>query len=441
MDYEDAIKMADPNQAIKERFYQDFIKPYLTEEPSPQMYDYFLHAGYQAWRFGVKNDDIKNMLFVESICEELQKRNSKDFFTLLGEIFSEHENARMRKRESERNFYSSSNSENVETKFTNAVRHYKVFFESEFRLWGTIVYYFICNVMGIKNKASDTKSFINVASSEKLFAIKEVKTVLPKGDVKDLVKGLDNEIRNAGEGHDSYEITDSNTILLKVIDPETGKQKGSKQIELTYGELEGLIQLCRKTIWVLETGVMIYFNNTLEARKGVANSRPLKVREIEGHLSSFAYNRWFILENFAYNKKVNIVEFDLKYVNRKIGKSGEVLFSTGEKFDLIDVETSVKYREQILGIIQYLIRMILPDQLPYLRVRIINKQSETTDLEFEPKELTKLTLEKSEKNIPKLIKGRYPRGEYRMVNSVSVPYGTRALVSALLTAKSYKIVN
>lgn len=54
MNYDDSVKTLQPSMAIKQRFYSEFIVPYLKKEPSGQELSYFLDQGWHAWRVGVK---------------------------------------------------------------------------------------------------------------------------------------------------------------------------------------------------------------------------------------------------------------------------------------------------------------------------------------------------------------------------------------------------
>jgi len=51
----------------------------------------------------------------------------------------------------------------------------------------------------VKNKASDTQSYVFIGSGEKFHALRDIKTSLINGNPKDLINGFDNEVRNAGD--------------------------------------------------------------------------------------------------------------------------------------------------------------------------------------------------------------------------------------------------
>ncbi len=351
MDYEDAIKMADPPSTIKNVLYKKYIKPYLKREPVEDLYRYFLHQGYEAWRFSVKKEDINNMLFVEWMCEELLKNGEEDLIVLIENVMVERFEIQKKLHQSEADYFNLKNSDPIDKRFSTAIRHYKVFYENELRLWATVPFYYVSK-LGIKTRGSTPDTFIQIAASDKLHTLKNVQTILAKGDVKELVKGFSNEIRNAGEGHDRYEITDNDTILLHIVDPHTGKSKGSKQIELTYSQLVQKIDECRKRIWILRNGVYLFLNNNPVLGQKIKRTKPLSLREIKSTLESFTDNRWLLLKEFDIDKERKNLSLEVHYYKKKIGRSEELLFGNGERYDVVSIRKIVKYHDQILGVIQ-----------------------------------------------------------------------------------------
>lgn len=429
----------EPNETIKNKFYSTYFVPYLKIQPHPHHLGYFYDQSWKAWRLKIGKKELKNMLFVEWMCEELHKNHELELKGLLSSILESSHDAIVRIQQSEKAYFESNSSDDIAKKFSHALRHYKVFFESELRLWGSLPYFFICKSFGVKTKCVDPESFVNLPASKKYHALKNIKTVLAKGNIKNLVSAFDNEVRNAGEGHDSYEITDEGTAVLHIIDPKTGLHRGSKTLELTYSELHNLIDLCRKNIWVLKNGIMVFINNNRAFANTFIRTNPLKIREIKALVSDFANQRWLDLSGFSIDKKQNAVKMKLQYFKKKVGVSKELIFGSGEKYDLIDIETKVEYRDQVLGIIQFLISLWDQPTLPNLKIELFDeKEKKIASLVYEAPELNKL-LSGKKGEIPKPSSGVVPDKKYKMISTVRVPYGSRTAMEKLIKARGYTV--
>lgn len=429
----------EPNQTIKNRFYSSYFASYLKINPRPYHLGYFYDQAWTAWRLRIGRSELKNMLFVEWMCEELLKNHEPGLKRLISCILENSHDAIVRIQQSEKAFFESGGSDDIAEKFSHALRHYKVFFESELRLWGSLPYFFICRSFGVKTKCVDPESFVNLPASKKYHALKSIKTVLARGEIKNLVSAFNNEVRNAGEGHDSYEITDEGTAVLHIIDPKTGLHRGSKTLELSYPELHNLIDLCRKNIWVLKNGIMVFINNKRSFANAVIRINPLKIREIKALVSDFANERWLDLFDFSIDKRQNAVKMKLQYFEKKVGVSKELVFGSEEKYDLIDIETRVKYRDQVLGIIQFLVSLWDQPALPNLEIELFDeKEKKIADLTYEASELNKLLLGKKG-GVPKPSSGTMLDKQYKMISTVKVPYGSRAVMEKLIKAKGYTV--
>lgn len=438
MNYDDAVKTGQPSLAMKQKFYSDFIEPYLKREPKGQELSYLFDQGWHAWRLNVKKEDIRNMLFVELMCEQLDKREQNAFAELVSYLLDETNDAQIRIHNSEKIFYEA---ETVEDKFISAVRHYKVFFETEFRLWGTVPYFFACKILGLKNSGSTPDTYVKIPASTKYYMLKNIKTLLPNGDIKELVKGFDTELRNAGDGHDSYELTDNDTIIMHVINPNTGKPVGSKKIELTYSELDRIISICRKSIWILRNGLSIFLTNNPEFKKKLQKHRLLKVSEIKASVESFAQDRRMSIANFNVSKDRKNVDISIAFNPQIEGIGGELLFGNGERYDLINLRMPVKAKYQIISILQSIVYLFIEGSTPDIFVQVYNDKKELiAKLEYESKELTKLFQPKKEENIPIPKTGNVPDFTYHYIGEVKVPYGMRSMAIAHLKSQGYDVI-
>lgn len=439
MNYDDAVKMAQPSMAMKQKFYSDFIQPHLKEEPTGEKLAYMFDQGWHAWRLDVKKEDVKNMLFVEKMCQQLYQKEETAFIELISFLLEEINDAQMRMHNSEKSFYEAGN---IEDKFISAVKHYKVYFETEFRIWGTIPYFFACKRLGLKNEGSTPDTYVKISASTKFFMLKNIKTLLPDGDIKELVKGFDTELRNAGDGHDSYEFTDNDTILMHVLNPKTGKPIGSKKIELTYGELDKIISLCRKSIWVLRNGATIFLNNNPDFRKKLKSNRPIKVSEIKASVEDFAENRRMYLDAFNISKDKKHVDISLRFKPQdRVGRGGELLFGNGERYDLINTKHTQQAKHLIISVFQYLVYILKQGNTPEIFAEIFNDKKESiAKLEYEPKELLKFFLPTKEENIPIPRVGTVPDFPYSFIAETKVPYGKKASAILHLKSKGFDVV-
>ena len=439
MNYDNAVKMAQPSMAIKQKFYSDFIEPYLKHEPKGQHLAYYMDQGWHAWRLGVKKEDIKNMLFVEKMCEELSKKDEKVFAELASFLLDDMDGAEIRTRTSEKNFYEA---KEIEEKFISAVKHYKVYFETQFRIWGTVPFFYASKILGLKNEGSTPETYVKISASTKYYMLKNIKTILLNGDLKDLVKGFDTELRNAGDGHDSYDLTDNNTILMLVLNPKTGKQVGSKTIELTYGELDNMISLCRKSIWVLRNGFSIFLNNNPEFRKKINSTRPIKISEIKSSVGSFAEERRMYLQTFDMSSDRKHIDIGLMFSPPEtVGRGGELLFGNGEKYDLVNIKQPMQAKYQIISVLQYLVYILKKENIPEIFAEIFDyKKKVIAKLEYDPEELAKFFLPKKEENIPIPKVGSVPDFSNPFIYEVKVPYGMRETAILVLKSKGYDVV-
>ena len=136
MDYEKAVKTTQPSLQIKDVPFQKYINPLLGKKPPPEMHRYFLNQGYLAWRLSIKKSDISNLKFIEWLCEQLLKSCESDLIEILSSILDKQHDTTVILNESERNYYQASDTK-LETRVSNTLRHYKVFFEN-LKIWGTI---------------------------------------------------------------------------------------------------------------------------------------------------------------------------------------------------------------------------------------------------------------------------------------------------------------
>jgi len=432
MEYDDITKHTAPSLNIKQRFYEVYIQPYLKKKPNSENLAYLLDQAWNAWRLNIGKEETKRTLFVEWMCVELMKQDEDNFITLISKLLSETHDVGVRAETAERNVYNAKISKNQERIFRDILEQYKVFFENDFKFWATIPYYYICKVYGVKSEGKTPESYISIGASEKFHTLKNIHTSLAQGNPQDLVFGFDNEIRNAGAGHESWEITDKGTALLHVIDPKSGEPKGAKEIELTERQLEDLIKQCRRTMWILRMGLTIFLNNNPDFVAKLKRNKDFKVKEIERCLEEFADNRWFSIKEFIINEGRTEIRLGLKYSPKILGEQGQVFFGKAERYDLVKIEEETEYRYQILDILKYLVASFF-QKPPEIKLKIWDeKDILLADLRYEPTELQKLYLDAAEENIPKSQNGELPSLKCMIAYEIRVPFGQRAVFEKIL---------
>ena len=169
--------------------------------------------------------DLRATKFIESLCEQLYIENEQEFLQVAGSIIDAANDTGLRMEQAEETLYNALTGSEVETIFSAQLNLYKTLFESDFRLYGIVPYFYLCRKYGKTYEVKDAEKFVEVSAGEKFQTIRNTKIPLSNGNFPDLVSSFDNHIRNAGAGHDRWETTDKKTVILKVVDDKSGKEK------------------------------------------------------------------------------------------------------------------------------------------------------------------------------------------------------------------------
>jgi hypothetical protein len=438
-DYDKIKGTTTPPSAILDHFYLKYIRPYLKSAPSFLQLSYLKEQAYLAWRLEVGSNDLFNMQFVQWICSSLSESNFDDLSELLSGIFQETNDTDMKTEVAERNVYNSQSSNDQYRIFGELNRLYKVFFDNEFRLWATIPYYFLCKKYKIKNRGITPLSYVSIGAGEKFQSISNMHTTLPQGNFHDLVNGFDNEIRNAGEGHDSWEVTDKNTILFNVIDPKSGSSKGQK--EFSIRQLNELIDICRKTIWILKMGIVIFMENNPEIYKKINRTKLIKISEIKRNVESFAEDRSFSLEEFSINEDRSQAKIGLKYKPRLSGEGGRAYIGREAAYDIVSLKDYIKYKHRAFGVIQFLLRYAFDEgNAPEIELKIFNEDGKSIgDAAYKSDEVEKLFHGPKQEIEPIPYRGQISEEEMTITAEFPVPYGSGQIMQKKLTEIMKKI--
>jgi len=413
-----------PGDAVKGVLYERYLKPHLKRKPNNEHLNFLLDNAWAAFMLDVGTDSIRAMLFVEWMCVQLATSDAKATGSLVSCLFQEDFDSVGRVSRGEENLRASRGES--EKWLVAAIDLYKVYFESEYRLWGTVPFCFVSRSFKLKTHYEDPTSVVHVAASEKFKAIKDRKIEIPQGNLSTLTEGFDSNIRNAGTGHDRWEITDKGTILLDVRSPYTGEQVGPERIEFSESQLNELLRQVRRTIWVLKMGVVIFSINNPDVCQLATRSKDVKIKEIELHLRRMTRDRCLELTSFDCPQDKSAIRLGLKTIRSEASIGGAVFASPRERFDLITVETTVSYSTQLLGVMQFLlVEFFEREKIPIVSVECVDADGKKIGAAtYEPNELLKL-LEKPP-GIPTPKDGSLPNGEYSMLGDVRVPFGKRA---------------
>ncbi len=422
MDYDEISELSEGNMAFNSRFYEIYIAPLLQQKPNDGMYKFLLSHADEAWRLGIDRKDLKLVKFVENICQNLQKENENNLAKLFSSVIDEQHDTAVKTRSADRSLWEAKRDENFESVINSLLEIYKVYFENEFRLWSSVIYYYVCQRYKIKTRASNLESFVYVGASEKFQAIKNIKVSFGGGNPKDLVKGFDNQIRNCGAGHDRWEILDNNNILLNKIKSESGEKKG--EIEITKEQLEEYVKLCRKSIWILKTGIIIFSINNPDFGKKLEEKKIKKVSAIEEEAREFAKNRLFRIKEFEINQNRTELKLAVKYEKQVIPKESQIFLGGGEAYDILYVEEDSWFHFHILDIMQYILLQLDKKQLPNVVYDMYDEEDKLlAHVEFDNVELQKIFTSK-DRYMPKAKVGEIPKKQITISAPIRVPYGS-----------------
>ncbi|MEX0909918.1 MAG: hypothetical protein WDZ75_01355 [Candidatus Paceibacterota bacterium] len=418
--------MFDSSLAAESRYFEVYIQP-LLKNPNerPRNVRYFFQQGWLGWRHSVQKKDINDTQFVISLCEQLYKEDEQEFLQVVSSILDSTEDTGLRTEQAEDALFNALKGSELETIFSTQLNLYKTLFESDFRLYGTIPYFYLCKKYGKAHKVKDSERFVDVSASEKFHTIKNTALPMPNGSFPDLVSGFDNHVRNAGAGHDRWETTDSQTVILKVVDDKSGGEK--KRYEFTQKELRDILQQCRINLWVLRNGLFIFLENNPEIDKKIASKRVYKIRDIKEATKAFAVNRSFILSDFNLDNERTRLELSIKYNPPIIGTNEQIFFGRAEAYDIVHLEEKVPYEYQMLDIVKQALLHLDKERLPIVFVNMKDENDEDLGtVEYEVGELQKLLEEEGEVQMPVPKSGTIPKIDCKIDVPIRVPYGKGA---------------
>ncbi|MDD4319556.1 MAG: hypothetical protein PHW10_04520 [Candidatus Peribacteraceae bacterium] len=400
---------------MKHVHYDRLLKPLIKQQLEDEQFGAFLNQGYNGWRLGATSQDMANVQFVEKLCGELMKSCESEFITMLGELVTASYDSHIRMSAASEIAASNRESDNAEERFAGMLDRHKTLFESEFRLWATIPYFFVAKVIKSKSKAETPESYVHVSASTKYYAIKKVSIALTHGHLPNLLGAIDVRVRNAGGGHDSWEILEDERMQMHFTDPYSGKRDGERTF--TEEEFRRYFKDCEKAVWILEMGLNVFLVNNPSFFEKVQGTRKLKANEIRMKLDALVSERWIRVKDFVFNRQAKTATIVLERVKRAfMAERKEMYLSNGQKFVIIQKEIHSKYKRTILYALDILVTHLEPQEIPVTHIQVIDENGvNIADLTFSPEELHKLLGKVTEETTPAPSNGKWPETTFSRI--------------------------
>ncbi len=425
MEPKNVRKAMGSNHALEERMYQEYIAP-LLKDKKPSVLPYFFGEGWLAWVFGVGKKELSNVRFVMDLCDRSYKNYPDEFVELVSFILSESYESRVRIMEASDNLTRAKTRGDIQSIFSDQLSLYKTLFESGFKFYASIPYFYLAKTNAIKHEGTTGQSYAYISAGEKFHKLSNFSTIFTLGNIVDLTEGFDNRIRNAGAGHDSWMVTDDNTVKLTVTDPKTGLKK--EELEYTQNEFDALIKKCNRTFWVLRVAVAIYLENNPDVRDRVESQKKHTIYEIAEATTAFAENRLLDTTEFKIDKERNKLSFKVTHEPQIVGTRGQIFFGTAEAYDIIHQREKVPFLYQVLDTIRFALSFFDIDKLPDVKIHIEIEGKDYGIVEYERTELSKMFIEAGEPQVPLPANGNIPEYVCVMNLPIKVPYGMRDIV-------------
>lgn len=429
-----------PDKSIKIRFFEEGIERYIKDKNvlAPEVLDWLIEQAWYSWTLGITNKEMDLLATFEKICSTLFASHpeiAEVVFRTMYNALPEAEDRSASVREMTEEKIGKKEDSSISKKIRGSLSVYNCIYENDFKVWSTPIYASAIYQFGIQHKVQDPANVVHVPTSTKLQAIEQIKDTAPYGDMSVFIKGFDNEIRNAGVGHESFEVHDDDSFSLRVTNPYSGEVKGSGIITLTEKKLHDLTKEMNKTLWFFKVGFNVFLANNKELVKKIAILEEMKIRDIKKEMEGFCDNRCLEVTQFDFDDKNFKLTMSVKYAPKIIGEGGRAYIGTAEAWDLIKREIIVQYDNQIIGCIFHLAKLFdsRKDGIPNLKLVVKDeKNKELMNLEYTKEELIRFLVDY--KIPPKPAKGTYYKGEYQMEYNLRVPYGTAEKMKPIIEA-------
>jgi hypothetical protein len=429
-----------PDKSIKLRFFEEGIEKYIKDKKvlAPEVLDWLVDQAWYSWILGITNEELNILATFEKICVTLFASHpeiAEQVFRSMYNTLPEAEDRSASVREMTEQKIGSQDDSSSSKRIRGALSVYNCLFENDFKVWSTPIYASAIYQFGIPHKVQDPTNAVHVPTSTKIQTIEQIKDTVPYGDMSVFIKGFDNEIRNAGVGHESFEIHDDGSFSLRVTNPYSGETKGSGVITLTEKQLRDLTKEMHKTLWFFKVGFNIFLANNRELVEKIAVLQEMKIRDIRKEMEGFCDSRCLDIKEFNFDENIHLLKMSVQYTPKIVGEGGRAFIGTAEAWELIKREMIVPYKDQIIGCIFHLIRLFntRKDGIPSLILIVMDETGkEVMGLEYTREQL--ICFLSDHKNLPVPSKGEYFDGTYKMEYNVRVPYGMAEIMRPIIDA-------
>ncbi len=394
--------------------FDRLFKPLIRERLEDEMFGSFLGQAYNGWRLGVVVKDMAKVQFIERLCRLMADGYESDFLSLLGELVAAAYDSHARMSAATESANTKRLAKNPEDRFSGLLEKHKTLIESEFRVWATPVYFYACKIPKIATKAATPENYVHVSAGTKYHTIKDIAVAMLDGHLPELLGAIDIRIRNAGGGHDTWEILEDGSIKLYFTNPYSGKRDGERKF--TEEEFRSYVKECEKAVWIMKMGLNVFLANNPEVFKKVRSTRKLKATEIKAKVNALLSHRWMRVKEFDYKRESKIAEIVLERVEKTFkAERKSMTFGNGQKFIIIQKEIHSKYKRTILYALHLVVAELEISEVPSIHIRVLDRDKVIADLNFKSVELQKLHGKLTEETIPQPIAGKWPEDTFSRI--------------------------
>lgn len=333
---------------LQEGLFKEFIRPFLRNEPDANYYSYFREQAYRLWVLQFSPADVEKINVLQKAYVELCCQDAALFVELANKVFSRIHDSRTIVEESAREYDLIAHDNHTQKAFKKGFEYYKSLFESEFALGISLFYAWVveCHKPALKNPDTD---YVSVPASQKRKTLEDQKFTV-------VIDGIDHKIRNAGSGHESWEVTDEGECIYKDIDPKTWKVKETFQISTS--DLRNEIKKIEKATAIIDLSLNIFLSNNPNIQIGysILGIRP-KISEIERIASKIGLEYQLGITKFAFEKDRSHLDLEIIHYRASSNIGATQVFSNLWAHEVVKMRWGVSYIDQVFWILFQIIHL------------------------------------------------------------------------------------
>ncbi|RLC37560.1 hypothetical protein DRH29_01690 [candidate division Kazan bacterium] len=419
----------EPSLAIRTKFFEDSIKPHLKYEPKGDDLSYWVSKGWEKWYLDVSNKEWERVMMIKQLCEELAKVDPNQLVALISVIGSEVDRDYVRTAPGGHAINKAFDSQDKESTVKAQLDQYKDLFESSFRLWSSVPYYYLKQLSNSK-KVQLPEKVIGIGASDKLATIESSKVNVGRNNVAELAIGVNRMIRNAGGGHDRWEVTDEGTVILKDL--------GKAPLELTISDLNRHIKDLRKAIWIIEVGVALFLNHNPKIEIKLQRTQLFRIAEVRRSIERILIERWMKVVNLNVSDDKKNVSITLQYSPKVMGRKSQIYFGTAAAYDVIHVDFWGIYREQAFGAMAQIANSWKHNKwpMPNISVELLDDKGMCLGHPSYSSADVATLLQEGKTSQIRPQSGTMPDKKYVMTGEIRVPYGEGEKMARLWSVRN-----